>query len=198
MRVRLTLKQERFVTEYLRTGKPGQAAEAAGYSKRSAPMRASELFRKPHVQAAIQAELRKLREEGIMPLREACERLSAIGRSSILDFLNDDGSINVRNVERAQAVQSYTVKPDGTTEIKLRDPVQAITQVCNLTGQTPAARIDARHLVGLVPGDGSDSEPGQLLDEAETVRRIEALRLVRQAVKALPEKIGRHHIDGHK
>ena len=47
----LTVRQKRFVEEYLKTGIGKQAAIAAGYSKRSAEQQASRLLAMPEVQA---------------------------------------------------------------------------------------------------------------------------------------------------
>lgn len=56
----LTDQQAAFVRAYCRAGGDGtKAAIEAGYSRESAASRSYELRQKPHVQAAIQAELRK-------------------------------------------------------------------------------------------------------------------------------------------
>lgn len=51
----LTLKQERFVAEYLIDGNAKRSAEAAGYSVKTAVRIGSELLAKPAVRAAIDA-----------------------------------------------------------------------------------------------------------------------------------------------
>jgi hypothetical protein len=56
----LTAQQAEFAREWVRNaGNGSKAAIAAGYSAESAPQRAHELRNKPHVQEAIQKEMRR-------------------------------------------------------------------------------------------------------------------------------------------
>jgi len=59
----LTVRQKKFVEEYLRTGIGKQAAIAAGYSKRSAEQQASRLLSMPEVQAYRRELEKKLFDE---------------------------------------------------------------------------------------------------------------------------------------
>lgn len=62
--VKLTLKQELFVKEYLANGFNGrQAAITAGYSEDSANVIASENLSKPYIKSAIEAEILKIKVE---------------------------------------------------------------------------------------------------------------------------------------
>lgn len=61
---KLTLKQKKFTTEYLKSGNGTQAAIKAGYSKYSAKEIASENLTKPNIRASIQTAAEKL---GINP-----------------------------------------------------------------------------------------------------------------------------------
>lgn len=59
----LTVRQKKFVEEYLKTGIGKQAAIAAGYSKRSAEQQASRLMSMPEVQAYRRELEKKLFDE---------------------------------------------------------------------------------------------------------------------------------------
>lgn len=58
----MTLKQDRFITEYLATGNGTQAAIKAGYSPKRADQQAYENLRKPEIQKAIKD---RFNEQGI-------------------------------------------------------------------------------------------------------------------------------------
>jgi len=54
--MKLTLKQELFVSEYLIDGNGARAARSAGYSEKTARQIATENLSKPYIQAAIAAK----------------------------------------------------------------------------------------------------------------------------------------------
>lgn len=56
---KLTLKQQRFVAEYLIDGNGTRAAIAAGYSKNVAAVQATENLKKPNIASAIAAKTQK-------------------------------------------------------------------------------------------------------------------------------------------
>jgi phage terminase small subunit len=56
----LTMKEARFVEEYLIDGNATRAAIEAGYARKSAAVTGSNLIRKPNVSGAIQAAREKL------------------------------------------------------------------------------------------------------------------------------------------
>jgi phage terminase small subunit len=58
----LTVKQDKFAREYVKTGNGTQAAIAAGYSQHSAPAIASENLRKPEVSEAVRSLRLRLAE----------------------------------------------------------------------------------------------------------------------------------------
>lgn len=63
MKKPLSLKHQRFVTEYLLDQNGTQAAIRAGYSKKTARVQASDLLTKPDIKAAIQAKLAKIEKK---------------------------------------------------------------------------------------------------------------------------------------
>lgn len=78
---RLTAKQAAFVKEYLVDLNATQAAIRAGYSEKTARVKAAQLMALPHVQEAIKAEMAKRAERTevtqdyvLMGLKEVAER----------------------------------------------------------------------------------------------------------------------------
>ena len=57
---KLTLKQKKFTSEYIKTGNATKSAIKAGYSKKTAHSIGSENLKKPEIQADIQSEAEKL------------------------------------------------------------------------------------------------------------------------------------------
>ena len=64
----LTLRRQKFVSEYVETGNATQAARLAGYAERSAHVTGSRLLRNDKVAAAIEIERQTLRARLERPL----------------------------------------------------------------------------------------------------------------------------------
>lgn len=84
MRARMTLKQKRFCEEYARCGNATQAAQKAGYSKRTAKEIGRENLTKPHLQAYLKTLTSKSEETRIASALERQALLSemVLGRLS--------------------------------------------------------------------------------------------------------------------
>jgi len=80
--MKLTVRQTRFVEEYLKDFNSTQAAIRAGYSKRTAYSIGSENLRKPDI---IEATNRRLKELSLSA-EEVTKRISDIARSSLSDY----------------------------------------------------------------------------------------------------------------
>jgi hypothetical protein len=76
---KLSARQQRFVTHYVRLGNASQAAREAGYAEAGARVTACRLLAKPNVQAAVLAERRRYEQDlGITRERVIAELRSAI------------------------------------------------------------------------------------------------------------------------
>lgn len=73
----LNPQQEKFVSEYLRTNSPKQAAISAGYAEGSASSKACQLMKHPKVISAIQRAQTLIQQEGIYNLKKAMEDADA-------------------------------------------------------------------------------------------------------------------------
>ena len=77
---KLTLKQQRFVDEYIISGNATQSAIKAGYSKKYANTNANKLLQNTTIKSAIDKRNAEIQSEKTMDMKEVMERLTAIGR----------------------------------------------------------------------------------------------------------------------
>lgn len=76
----MTVKQKRFIEEYLIDLNGTQAAIRAGYSKKTAHAIATENLSKPIIKAAIEEHLKKLDSQKTAELKEIMEYLTSVLR----------------------------------------------------------------------------------------------------------------------
>lgn len=137
MAMKLSLKQKRFVEEYLVDLNATQAAIRAGYSKRTADKIGSENLAKPEINAAIQHAM----EERARRTQITADRVIAeMARVAFLDIgkaFNDDGSLKPiheidEDTRRAIAgLEVTTLTAEGApighlSKIKLVDKLRAL------------------------------------------------------------------------
>ncbi|WP_270519479.1 terminase small subunit, partial [Limosilactobacillus fermentum] len=77
---KLTLKQQRFVDEYIISGNATQAAIKAGYSKKTAKQMGTENLAKPIIKAELDRRNAEIQSAKTMDMQEVMERLAAMGR----------------------------------------------------------------------------------------------------------------------
>ena len=106
---KLTLKQQRFVDEYIISGNATQAAIKAGYSKKTAAVTATENLRKPNVKAAIDKRNAEIQSEKTMDMQEVMERLAAMGRGETTEeTVTNKGDVietSTRNADKLKALE---------------------------------------------------------------------------------------------
>lgn len=90
---RVTGKQQRFAEEYLKDLNGKQAAIRAGYSPRSAEVRASEMLANPKIQVIIQGLMDERSTRTQVDADYVLQRLVEIDQMDVLDILNDDMSV---------------------------------------------------------------------------------------------------------
>ncbi|WP_035051640.1 terminase small subunit [Carnobacterium pleistocenium] len=78
--VKLTLKQQRFVDEYLITGNATDSAIVAGYSKKYAGQNADKLLKNTKIKTYIDERLKELGDEKIAKQEEILQYLTSIMR----------------------------------------------------------------------------------------------------------------------
>lgn len=125
----LTPKQRAFVAAYL--SEPAKwnatrAAEAAGYAEPN--KQGPRLLVNVGIKAAISAAL----DELAMPANEVLERIAEIARSSLEDFIDDAGEIDVvaaKRAGKAQLLKSYSIaetKYGTTVRVEQHDRLAAL------------------------------------------------------------------------
>lgn len=77
---KLTLKQQRFIDEYIISGNATQAAIKAGYAPKNAGQTGAENLRKPQIQAELKRRNDELQSQKTMDMQEVMERLASFGR----------------------------------------------------------------------------------------------------------------------
>lgn len=124
---KLTARQERFVSEYLKDANGTQAAIRAGFSPNGANVTASKLLTHPHIASAL-ATLRKaeVQEHAGLSLREHVGELARLRKVA-----EDGGEVNAAitaEVARGRALghQAGTYRPnlDDLTEAELEQVKQ--------------------------------------------------------------------------
>ena len=87
----LTLKESRFVREYVRDGNATRAAKAAGYSPRTAHVIGCENLKKPKIAAAVEQRRAALAELVDFSVEEYLRVLVRQARGDVGDYATWDG-----------------------------------------------------------------------------------------------------------
>lgn len=80
---RLTVKQQRFVDTYIKTGNAAEAARQAGYKKTTADAIGRENLRKPTVRKAINVRLKEIENAQIADAKEVMRHLTSAMRGEV-------------------------------------------------------------------------------------------------------------------
>ncbi|HEM4424774.1 terminase small subunit [Streptococcus suis] len=82
---KLTLKQQKFIDEYIISGNATDAAIKAGYSERTAGMVGFENLKKPYIKSAIDERLKQLESSKIATAIEVLQVLTSILRQELTE-----------------------------------------------------------------------------------------------------------------
>ena len=106
---KLTLKQKRFVDEYIISGNATQAAIKAGYSKKTANRIATENLSKPVIKTAIDKRNAEIQSEKTMDMQEVMELLASIARGETTEeTVTNKGDVietATRNSDKLKALE---------------------------------------------------------------------------------------------
>lgn len=109
----MTLRQQKFVQNYLKVGNAKRAAIDAGYSEKTAAVTASKLLTNPNISQAVAACRAESASSSIADYTECCERLTEIARES-------GGPVAIKAIERLAKMRGYDTpvkvaptSPDG-------------------------------------------------------------------------------------
>lgn len=85
MKRKMTPKQLKFASEYIKTGNATKSAIEAGYSKNTAAEIGKENLKKPYIKAYINEKLSEIESHKIMDAKEALQLLTRIAdRKSVV------------------------------------------------------------------------------------------------------------------
>ena len=141
---KLTARQRAFVDAYALSRNATQAAIEAGYAESTAKHQAGRLLWNVGIQAAIAKVQNREHGHAVATYDEACEKLTAIARGNVGDYLDDGGCINIEQIrtrypEAVQSVEQKTFQDDSgnttiVTKFRLHDSIRAIERLAKLKG----------------------------------------------------------------
>jgi len=137
-----TAKQTAFVAEYPKDWNATQAAIRAGYSKKTARMAGQRLLTIDDIQQRIAALQAEARTATVMTLTEAQEKLSAIARANVADYLGKNERVLVRKGD-PRALAEF-LNDGGKRKVKLHDPIRAIERLGKMLGWDAPERLDVK------------------------------------------------------
>lgn len=161
----LTIKQERFVIEYIKDLNATQAAIRAGYSPKTAGVQGSTLLKNPNVSEEVKKRLENIKSDRIADATEVLEYFTRVMRREEKEQvvvtlkeekseweLGDDGKYR-KNTVKGERVEVVEI------EAKLSD------------ANTAAIQLAKRY--GLINGDVDKVTDGVLTDILAAVRGVE-------------------------
>ena len=190
----LSHKQQRFVDEYMIDFNGTQAAIRAGYSPRTAGSQAYQLVTDDRVQAALKSRTAKLSEQASITVAEIVERLAAILRANMRDYLRltAKGELAVdfsrATPQQMAAVQTFEIDraagedADGPKKFRLRlyDKIAAADKLLRYLG---AYRDRVEH-------SGPDGGPIEVAPALTDEQRLQAVMDLVAKVRAAREAAG--------
>ena len=158
MKKKLTTRENRFVKEYfLKKFNGTRAAIAAGYSAKSAYHTGYENLKKPHIQLAIEKELKKWEQVADVEIKDIIQELKIVAFSDLQHYVTidkDTGAIQAKGFEdmppnASRALESISEdriiheNKDGTQIIvndkrkfKTHSKIEALKLLANIKGMT--------------------------------------------------------------
>jgi phage terminase small subunit len=139
----LTVREARFVEEYLVDLNGSAAAVRAGYSPKKVTARACILLARPRVKAAVQAAKEARAKATGITAERVLEEIARIGFADITDYLEQ--------TKTGTKLKKFTEMPPGSTRVlegvsesrgpqgdrvsvKLTDKMKALDKLCNHLG----------------------------------------------------------------
>jgi phage terminase small subunit len=147
----LTVKQRRFVAEYLVDSNATQAAIRAGYSKATANEQGARLLAKASVQQAVAAGQQRIETKLAVSADQIAQELAKLGFSNMLDYIrigpHGHPNIDLSALSRDQASALTSVRideymdgvgeharPVKKVEFRLADKRAALVDLAKLLG----------------------------------------------------------------
>lgn len=131
-KVRLNIRQGKFIVEYLRGSSGAEAARRAGYGTQNARQTAHEILTNPHVQEVLKEELKKHH----LSREEVVSELEVLAISSIKELWNDGRMMHPNELpdDVARTIRKFKAHPERGVEIEMHDKLKALAILCKLHG----------------------------------------------------------------
>lgn len=149
---KLTLRAERFVTEYLVSGNATAAAKAAGYSPRSAEVQGSRLLSNVKIAAAVAASREAALKRADLTLDDIIQEARKIAFANMQDYLrvgpDGDPVLDWSALSRAQAAALMEVTVEDFTDGRGEDAREVRKVKFKLADKLKALISLGQHLGG--------------------------------------------------
>lgn len=121
---KLTAKQAAFVREYVKDYNATQAAQRAGYSKRTARVVGAENLTKPAVKMALAAKAEKIGAKADLQAEEFLHATADMARQSMGDFLDvaEDGQVRIDLAKAHRLGKLHLIKKVKQKVLMVGDP----------------------------------------------------------------------------
>ncbi len=143
---KLSIKEDRFITEYMKDGNGARAAEDAGYAKNSARQTAYDLLTKPYIQDEIQRRWKKVTDKAEITQERVLKEMGRLAFSDLRNYYDEDGNLIpicdlsddaaaaisgvdqciVKKQDFKDAVTKGTIETDAVDKIKLHPKIPAL------------------------------------------------------------------------
>lgn len=138
MKYKLTVKQQKFCDEYIKSGNAAEAALKAGYSNRTAYSIGNENLKKPELKKYIEDELKQLESAKLANAQEILEYLTSVMRGEQTETVATAKGL-YKNVEISAKDRITAAK-----ELLKRYPTDPLTKVQLRKLNAEAALTEAR------------------------------------------------------
>lgn len=203
----LTLRQARFVREYVKDGKRTQAAIRAGFSADTAEIKGHYLYNLPKVRAAIERTANDLLLENGVEVKDIIRRTIAIAYGDARRVAKwGQGYVTVGESDDLTADEAAMIagirSRKGMTEVLFRDPLPALALLAKLVGAAgagdPASNIQVilnlpnngrRSAMPDAPSEGITEEPRFALNAHDNGEYPEFPEPDPEAIEVEPEDL---------
>ncbi|WP_087235374.1 terminase small subunit [Lactobacillus gallinarum] len=109
MKRKMTPKQLKFASEYIKTGNATKSAIEAGYSKNTAAEIGKENLKKPYIKAYINEKLSEIESHKIMDAKEALQLLTRIARAEETEIVTVGTPDGLQQAEQPPSIKDRLV-----------------------------------------------------------------------------------------
>ena len=162
MKHKLTVKQQKFCDEYIRSGNATEAALKAGYRSRTAYSIGNENLKKPELKKYIEEKIKEIESAKLATAKETLEYLTSVMRGEQTETVVTAKGL-YRNVEVSAKDRISAAK-----ELLKRYPIDPLTKVqlrkINAEADLTEARVKAMHGNNTTQEDKVAKMMGELQD----------------------------------